>query len=145
MSNFLRHCSKPVLSCLNNQLKPVKFFSVLQCPTSVNLPSSTSSVQAKSSSNLFGSSLTPVSNVQVCGIKHVARPEKRCRHCYFQVKDEQLFVMCTKHPRHYSAARQKNKKWGNYILTHSTQGATDGGYGKGSRDMRTQNSFRLEY
>merc|ERR1712243_513077 len=89
--------------------------------------------------------INQVQVTQTAGIKHVANPEKRCRHCYFQVIDEQRYVMCTKNPRHYTAQKIKNKKWGNYVFTHATQGATDGGYGKGSRHMKTQQSFRLDF
>ena len=87
----------------------------------------------------------PAVLLQSAGIKHKAHVNKRCRHCYFQVKDEQLYVMCTANPKHYNAVRQKNKKWGNYVFTHATQGSTDGGYGRGSRHMRTQQSARLDY
>ena len=61
------------------------------------------------------------------------------------MKDEQLYVMCTANPKHYNAVKQKNKKWGNFVFTHATQGSTDGGYGRGSRHMKTQQSFRLDY
>jgi len=98
-----------------------------------------------SSLSVKASTLNQVQVTQTAGIKHVANPEKRCRHCYFQVIDEQRYVMCTKNPRHYTAQKIKNKKWGNYVFTHATQGATDGGYGKGSRHMKTQQSFRLDF
>ena len=97
-----------------------------------------------SSSPLLAPPSSPVL-LQTAGIKHKAFVNKRCRHCYFQVKDEQLYVMCTANPKHYNAVRQKNKKWGNYVFTHATQGSTDGGYGRGSRHMRTQQSARLDY
>ena len=63
--------------------------------------------------------------------------QKRCRHCYFAVKDEQKYVMCTANPRckdrffplglldvncrHYAAQKMVGLKWGNMILTHATQ------------------------
>ena len=152
MSGLLRHWSKPVLSCLvKNQLPlhQVRFFSVLQSPFSSSLvcqirgsPLNTSSTFPLLSDCVAQNS---VQHIQVSGIKHYAKPPKRCRHCYYQVKDEQLYVMCTKNPRHYAAAKQPNKKWGNYVFTHATSGGTDGGFGKGSRDMKTQYNFRLDY
>ena len=156
MSNILRHGTKPVLSCVNVQLqlqKDVRNFSFFINSTK-NISPQTSfnknNVLTNSSppSSLFSDKFASLSQVQVtqtAGIKHVANPEKRCRHCYFQVIDEQRYVMCTKNPRHYTAQKIKNKKWGNYVFTHATQGSTDGGYGKGSRHMKTQQSFRLDY
>jgi len=83
--------------------------------------------------------------VPSAGIKHVGVPHLRCRHCYFVIKDEQKFVMCTAKARHYQAQKMPGKKWGNYILTHATQGSTTKGDGKGSRHMTTQQSFRLDF
>jgi len=99
------------------------------------------------SSNSTQSFLKPSSVVttQTAGIKHVGELTKRCRHCYFAVKDEQRFVMCTAKPRHYQAQKQPFKKWGLFIMTHATQGGQRKGNGKGSRHMWTQQSFRLDY
>jgi ribosomal protein L36 len=38
--------------------------------------------------------------VYFCRLKHVGKPTLRCRHCYFVIKDEQKYVMCTAKPRH---------------------------------------------
>jgi len=149
MSGLLCHWSKPVLSCLvKNQLPfhQVRTFSVLQSSVSSSLASliGGSSVNSAKISPLLSENFliqNSVQHIQVSGIKHYAKPPKRCRHCYYQVKDEQLYTMCTKNPRHYAAAKQKNKKWGNYVFTHATQG----GSRQGSRDMKTQYNFRLDY
>eukprot|EP00092_Neocalanus_flemingeri_P035022 GFUD01038110.1.p1 GENE.GFUD01038110.1~~GFUD01038110.1.p1 ORF type:complete len:154 (+),score=6.61 GFUD01038110.1:349-810(+) len=82
---------------------------------------------------------------QTAGIKHVGELSLRCRHCYYAIKDEQKFVMCTAKPRHYQAQKMPGKKWGNVILTHATQGSNRKGSGQGSRHMWTQQSFRLDY
>ena len=145
MSGLLRHLTKPVLSCSfikSNQLKLQQSPQIF-----VNLQSTTRafSAWAPIKVSLGQDSLTPVHHLPSAGIKHVAHPRKRCRHCYFQVKDEQRYVMCTANPRHYTAERQKNKKWGNYVFTHATTGVNDKGHGRGSRHMKTQNSFRLDY
>ena len=33
-------------------------------------------------------------------LKHVGVPKLRCKHCYFMVKDEVKYVMCTAKRRH---------------------------------------------
>jgi len=71
--------------------------------------------------------------------------ERRCRHCYFVIKEEQKYVMCTANPRHYAAQKMVAVKYGNMILTHATQGGHRRGRGQGTRHMKTQQSFRLEY
>ena len=148
MSCLIRHWSKPVLSC-TNQLKLHQNQKLLfNFQSSSRAFSSISPISVKVSIPFKIEDTSGLTSVQIqpsAGIKHVAHPRKRCRHCYFQVKDEQLYVMCTANPRHYTAEKQKNKKWGNYVFTHATQGSTDGGSGRGSRHMNTQNSFRLDF
>ena len=145
MSWILAHFSKPVLSSTAQSLRQLHQLSSSVrsiAPVSACVRFSPPSLSLSKASLLSPSSplLVPGS-----GIKHVAHPKKRCRHCYFQVKDEQLFVMCTANAKHYNAVRQKNKKWGNYVMTHATAGSTDKGRGRGSRHMNTQQSFRLDY
>jgi len=79
------------------------------------------------------------------GIKHMGKLTLRCRHCYFAIKDEQKYVMCTAKPRHYAAEKQPGKKRKAFILTHATQGSSKKGDGRGSRHMWTQDRFRLDY
>jgi ribosomal protein L36 len=79
------------------------------------------------------------------GIMHRAELRKRCKHCYFVVKDEQRFVLCTAKPRHYTAQKLTATKYGNMIMTHATQGGNRHGTGRGTRHIKTQQSFRLEY
>ena len=157
MSNILRHGIKPVLSCVNVQLqlqKDVRNFSFFINSTKVFSSQSPvckntfiTNVSPSPSSLLSGKdgTLNQVQVTQTAGIKHVANPNKRCRHCYFQIIDEQRYVMCTKNPRHYTAEKIKNKKWGNYVFTHATTGSSRQGDGNGSRHMKTQQSFRLDY
>ena len=139
MSWILAHFSKPVLSSTAQSLRQLH---QLSSPVSACVRFSLPSLSLSRPSLL--SPTTPLL-LTGSGIKHVAHPKKRCRHCYFQVKDEQLFVMCTANAKHYNAVRQKNKKWGNYVMTHATAGSTDKGRGRGSRHMNTQQSFRLDY
>ena len=59
---------------------------------------------------LLAAPLTPVLT-QTAGIKHMTTLKKRCRHCYFVIKDEQKYVMCTAKPRHYAAQKMQGKKY----------------------------------
>jgi len=85
--------------------------------------------------------------VQVASLKHVGQPKKRCKHCYFIVQDEVKYVMCTVHARHHQAGKQIAAKEGNMIMTHATQGSSGAkvNYGRGSRYMKTQESFKMEF
>ena len=153
MSNILRHWSKPVLSCVNTQLLQlhnVRNFGIFHATKFTIVPQAFENSRASTttlSSSLLRPDLSslPAFNIQSAGIKHVALPKKRCRHCYFQVKDEQRFVMCTANPRHYMAQKMPNKKWGDVVFTHATTGSSSRGRGNGSRHMKTQSSFRLDY
>merc|ERR1740128_343140 len=82
---------------------------------------------------------------QTAGLKHVGVPKRRCKHCYFIVKDEVRYVMCTVHPRHKVAERQVATKFGNMILTHGTQGGRNMNNPRGTRQMKTQQSFRMDF
>jgi ribosomal protein L36 len=81
---------------------------------------------------------------QTAGLKHKGEPKRRCKHCYFIIKDEVKYVMCTVHPRHKQAQRQVATKYGNMIMTHATQGGRGSGC-RGTREMKTQQSFRLDF
>ena len=153
MSNILRHWSKPVLSCVNTQLLQlhnVRNFGSFYFHRSLSIQQPFESSRASTitqSSSLLRPDLTciPALNILSAGIKHVATPKKRCRHCYFVVKDEQRFVMCHANPRHYMAQKMPNKKWGDVVFTHATTGVNSKGRGNGTREMKTQLSFRLDY
>jgi large subunit ribosomal protein L36 len=84
--------------------------------------------------------MTPVA---AAGMKWVANPKKRCKDCYFEVKDEVLYVLCPTHARHRQGEKKLKPKHG-WIMTHATQGAA-GGHGQGRRQMWTQQSFRLDF
>ena len=152
MSNILRHWSKPVLSCVNTQLQQVhnvRNFGIFHSLKFTIIPKTleTSRVPSISqTSSLLRPDLIPSLVIQPsAGIKHVAKPQKRCRHCYFQIKDEQRFVMCTANPRHYTAQKMPGKKQKTWVFTGATTGSSSRGRGHGSRHMKTQLSFRLDY
>merc|ERR1719339_572395 len=77
------------------------------------------------------------------GLKHVGVPKLRCKHCYYVIKDEVKYVMCTAKPRHMQAEKMVAAKQGNMILTHATQGSAK--KVRGSRAIKSQNSFRMDF
>ena len=56
--------------------------------------------------------LKPVSVVNtaqaVAGLKHVANPRRRCKHCWATIKDERKYIFCDKHPRHKQVKHSYN-------------------------------------
>lgn len=66
--------------------------------------------------------LTPVTSLvsQTAGFKVKGRLKKRCKDCYFVVRQARLYVICPTHPRHKQMAMQK-KDYNTWILTHATQ------------------------
>lgn len=56
----------------------------------------------------------------VCGFKIRGRVNRRCKACYFVVRDGRMHVICPKHPRHKQKAMWK-KPHNTWILTHATQ------------------------
>lgn len=91
--------------------------------------------------------LSPTPSIQVqstAGLKAVGQVEKRCRHCYTVIQDEVKYNLCTAKPRHRQVQKQVATKFGNMILTHGTQG-TKRSNGRGTRHMKTQQSFRLDF
>ncbi|KAL0822532.1 hypothetical protein ABMA28_004579 [Loxostege sticticalis] len=73
--------------------------------------------------NVTGNNLltpcTPMIN-PVCNLKIKGRVRRRCKSCYFVIRDERLYVMCPKFPRHKQAA-MKPKPINTWILTHASQ------------------------
>ncbi|XP_004520296.1 39S ribosomal protein L36, mitochondrial [Ceratitis capitata] len=66
--------------------------------------------------------LTPFNSLltQVAGFKVKGRLKRRCKDCYFVVREERLYVICPTHPRHKQMAMKKRPK-NTWILTHATQ------------------------
>ena len=104
MLNLARLVSRPI-SCLrsaipalpspSSSLPTVSFSSFGQ---SRSLPSPSAPSTNCLSSSLLLQAASPLL-VQSCGIKHMGKLQKRCRHCYYAIKDEQKYVMCTANPR----------------------------------------------
>lgn len=66
--------------------------------------------------------LTPFNSLltQVAGFKVKGRLRRRCKDCYFVVRQQRLYVICPTHPRHKQMAMKKREK-NTWILTHATQ------------------------
>lgn len=54
------------------------------------------------------------------GMKQVGRVKRRCKDCYFVMRQERLYVMCKTHPRHKQMSMIKRPK-NTWILTDATQ------------------------
>lgn len=67
--------------------------------------------------------LTPFtpSVVPNCGFKVKGRLKRRCKDCYFVVRQQRLYVICKTHPRHKQMSMVPSEK-NTWILTHATQG-----------------------
>lgn len=70
--------------------------------------------------NTSPSTATPALSQPSCGfkLKHVLK--RRCKDCYFVVRENRLHVICKTHPRHKQLAITKHEK-STWILTHATQ------------------------
>lgn len=67
------------------------------------------------------SSLPIPSTVQPsCGFKLKRVLKRRCKDCYFVVREDRLHVICKTHPRHKQMAI-KSKEKSTWILTHAMQ------------------------
>lgn len=54
------------------------------------------------------------------GMKQMGKLKRRCKDCYFVVRQERLYVMCKTHGRHKQMAMKKKPK-NTWILTDATQ------------------------
>lgn len=92
----------------------VKTVSALRpfIPTTIN----TNAIQSVTS---FLSPWTPMTSA-VCNFKIKGRLRRRCKSCYFVFRDERMYVICPKSPRHKQMA-MKPKPHNTWILTHASQ------------------------
>lgn len=63
----------------------------------------------------------PIINInQTCGFKVKGKLRKRCKDCYFVMREQRLYVICNTHPRHKQMSVVKDKR-NTWILSHATQ------------------------
>ena len=146
MLNLARLVPRTIAPSFKNAIPAISSSFSLPCVSFSSFEKSRSLPSSSPSSNSPSSLLQVVAATPIlvhsCGIKHMGKLQKRCRHCYFAVKDEQKYVMCTANPRwfrtetmtnnvrrpdlnekcrHYAAQKLVGLKWGNMIMTHATQ------------------------
>ena len=86
--------------------------------------------------------------LQSAGLKHVASPKRRCRHCYIVIEDERKWIFCDKFPRHKQVAKLPVRLARSQMtLTHATQGGSrrNNRNPRGHMHMLTQDGFRNDY
>jgi ribosomal protein L36 len=115
-NQLFRNSRALALSVLNNQLRNVrKNFSILSSPKN--------SEQSIGTLNLWNPALLQSSMITITaqrGMKQVGNCKRRCKDCYYVVRQERLFVMCKTHPRHKQMSMKKRQK-NTWILTDATQ------------------------
>ena len=80
------------------------------------------------------------------GMKTVANPKRRCKHCYIVIEEERKYVFCDKFPRHKQmAVRPGSTMKVARIMTHATQGGKRKNGGQGRMGMWTQQGLREDY
>lgn len=57
---------------------------------------------------------------QRCGFKVKGRLRRRCKDCYFIMREGRLYNLCNTHPRHKQMSMVKKPK-NTWIITHATQ------------------------
>lgn len=68
---------------------------------------------------IVGAAVTPQLQ-QTAGFKLKRVLKRRCKDCYFVVREDRMHVICKTHPRHKQMAIKKPAK-STWILTHATQ------------------------
>lgn len=117
------HSLQALKSASTNSVVPKsRWFSSLlsaRCPSPVLSPL----VGVSTVMGGFGQLLRPVGSpvVQlVNGFKIKGRLKRRCKDCYFVVRQERHYVMCKSHGRHKQMSMKKSEK-NSWILTDATQ------------------------
>ncbi|XP_055912201.1 39S ribosomal protein L36, mitochondrial [Eupeodes corollae] len=66
--------------------------------------------------------LAPINTIisQVAGFKVKGRLKRRCKDCYFVIRDRRHYVICPTHPRHKQMSMKK-RDYKTWILTDATQ------------------------
>lgn len=100
-------------------IKTVPQIGLLQSPTFNAAYQCFSTLQNNVLTTSLLSTSTPLVNL-VCGFKVKGHCRRRCAHCYFVVRQERLYVICPKFPRHKQMA-MKAKPHNTWLLTHASQ------------------------
>jgi large subunit ribosomal protein L36 len=105
------------INSINNSLRSFSVFSSNMIERNVT------AVPAASNCSLLTTSLLQPSSVALNfdrGMKQMGRLKRRCKDCYFVMRQERLYVMCKTHGRHKQMQMKKKPK-NTWILTDATQ------------------------
>lgn len=117
VGNLLVKVTAKSLPCVTTAISTGRSFHLLTTTMPFQLTGSTSIGQPHI--DLLKSTTPMVS--QSAGFKVKGRLKRRCKDCYFVMRQERMYVICKTHPRHKQMAIKKDedKTW---ILTDATQG-----------------------
>lgn len=96
--------------------------TITETPALTQNPITSSAISPMSVISGLQRLLTPVSSIinQVAGFKVKGRLKRRCKDCYFVVRQQRHYVICPTHPRHKQMSMKK-REYKSWILTHATQ------------------------
>lgn len=111
------------LKFTNPQMNLTKYYHILR-PLGLTKLNNQLSTQQVSKITPYHELLRPTSLLlnNVCGFKVKGRLKRRCKDCYFVVREERMYVICKTHPRHKQMSMKPSEKK-SWILTHATQSA----------------------
>lgn len=97
-----------------NKNATASFFHLLAKQNTIN-PATNQCIESKL--------LLPISHniIPSCGFKVKGRLKRRCKDCYFVVRQQRLYVICKTHPRHKQMSMIPKEK-NTWTLTHATMG-----------------------
>jgi large subunit ribosomal protein L36 len=104
--NILKRFASPLL---------INLPRIWQPPSSVGVRNSSLLASISGPSTGIAKFLAPVTPLIVpnCGFKQVGKLKKRCKGCYFVVRQERAYIQCRLKPRHRQMAMKKDedKSW----------------------------------
>lgn len=115
-SPILRNLTSKLPSCPSTSIS--RSFHYIMGPTSHRIPSM-NPISASPLNVGILQSTSPLMQLS-CGFKVKGLLKRRCKDCYYVVRQNRGYIICKTHPRHKQMAMVKRpeSKW---ILTHATQ------------------------
>lgn len=116
---MLKSATGPVTNLVESQSRTFGLLSSRTPPSTINVPVSGVAGIVASPHQFLRPRLTLLT--QLCnGFKIKGRLKRRCKDCYFVVRQERTYVMCKSHGRHKQMSMKKSEK-NTWILTDATQ------------------------
>lgn len=115
-SPILRNLTTKLPSCPSTSIR--RSFHCIMGPTSHRIPSMNPTSASPQNVGILQSTL-PLMQLS-CGFKVKGLLKRRCKDCYYVIRENRGYIICKTHPRHKQMAMVKRpeSKW---ILTHATQ------------------------